>query len=665
MRSSRYIKNNLLLLLMITGYIILPVTSPAATQLDEQRSKFVQAQKALRTKNINTFRQLTEELKDYPLYPYLVQYYLSSNLWQVKDEEIKAFLNRYGDLTTAEDLRRDWLKYLASQKRWQTYVDNYTPQRDQKLQCYHLHARLQTNNHAYLLEDTRSIWLSGKSLPPQCDTAFAELYKSDLLTSETVWKRITLAMAEGNTSLAKYLSRFLDEDNKNWVSRWIATHHNPDRWTDKQKYEDLPIAREILVYGIYRLARIDAAKAISRWRELEPAYSFDKEQIDGLRKYLTIRAASEKLAGAGQMLEQIPNELVDENIFQWRLATALQNEDWKNLLNWTTGEPPDNSPYQRWLYWRARALEETGDSESAREIYQQLSKERDYYGFLSVDRLGQPYNMQHRSLPEDMEEWFKLSNKPAIVRARELHILGMHYSARREWQHAFRDMTSYQLQIAASIAANWGWHDQTILTLGRAAAYDDLVLRFPMPYQKLITSNVRKRDLDLSWVYALTRAESSFMEDAKSSTGALGLMQVMPATGRETARNLGMKDFYTSHLLRANSNIPIGTEYLRKMYNRFNNNLIVATAAYNAGPNAVSKWLPEKGCVDPEIWIELIPYRETRRYVRRILYFASIYDWRLQQEIKPVKERMAAITPGKNQLVANLTCNSKDLSASL
>lgn len=656
----------LLQVVIICFYIVAPVNSSAETSLEQQRKKFIQAQNALRTNNFKTFRKLTDELKDYPLHPYLIQYYLSSNLWKVKDEEIIEFLERYGDLTTAGDLRRDWLKYLAKQKRWQTYVENYTPQRNERLKCYHLHARLQTNNHAYLLEDTRSVWLSGKSLPPQCDAAFDLLYKSDLLTGELVWKRIELAMAEGNTSLAKYLSRFLEKEaDKTWVSRWIAVHHNPSRWTKDRNYEDIPIAREILVHGIHRLARIDINTAINRWEKLRPHYSFEKAQVDSIRRALAIRVARAKLDNAREMLEQIPNELVDGDIFHWRLSTALREGDWENLLKWTTGNPPPDSPYQRWLYWHGRALEETGDKESATRAFGQISGERDYYGFLARDRLGHSYDLGHRSLPADMEEWYKLSRRPAIIRARELHVLGMHYSARREWQHAFRDMTSYQLQIAAGIAATWGWHDQTIVTLGRAKAYDDLILRFPMPYENLITSNVKKRDLDLSWVYALTRAESSFMEDAKSPAGAMGLMQVMPATARETARNLGLEKFYSSHLLKAASNVPIGTEYLRKMYDRFNKNIIVATAAYNAGPNAVARWLPEQGCIDPEIWIEQIPYRETRRYVRRILYFASIYDWRLEQEIKPVKQRMVTVTPVRKQQVANLTCEGSNISASL
>jgi soluble lytic murein transglycosylase len=635
----------------------------SSAQMEQQRHQFMQARNALRAKQMDRFKSLTDQLRDYPLYPYLLQLYLSSNLWRAKDSELIDFLERYGDLPTANDLRRDWLRYLARHGRWQTFVDNYTSQNDETLRCYHLHARLQTQNHAYLLEDARSVWLSGKSLPPQCDTVFALLYKSDLFTEDLIWQRIRLAMAAGNTGLAKYLSGFLKGNDNQWARRWLDVHSNSVQGTQNPKFKDLPIAREILAYGIQRLVKVNIDLAISRWRELRDAYSFNSTQIDDIDRVIAINAASKKHAQAREILEQVRNSLVDEEIFHWRLATALRNKDWERLKRWTEGDPPIAEVTQRWRYWRARAYAATGNQTAAEAIHRITAQERDYYGFLAADELRLPYAMDHRSLPEDLIEWQKISVKPAIVRARELYLLGMIYSARREWRHAFHDLTSYQLQIAAGIAADWGWHDQVILTLGEANAHDDLNLRFPLPYEKLITSNAQKRQLELSWVYALTRAESIFIEDAQSSAGALGLMQVMPATGRETARILGIEKFMTSHLLEAATNVPIGTEYLRRMYERFNRNIVLATAAYNAGPGNVLKWLPENGCVEPEIWIEQIPFEETRKYVQRILYFASIYDWRLGSEIKPVRARMAVVTSDKNRLVAGLNCTGERLAA--
>ena len=654
-----------LILLTLLGTATAAAPQQPDTRLEQQRRWFVQARNALRSNKLESFRQLAAKLKDYPLYPYLVQYFLDTNLWQSKDQDINTFLQEYSDLPTAEDLRRDWLRYLARRGRWQTFLDNYTPQTDDALRCDHLQARLQTNNQAYLLEDARSMWLTGKSIPPQCDAVFAQLYISDLFTSDLVMQRVKLAMAAGNTGLARFLTGFLDGTNKKWVTLWIEIHNNPAKGTQHPVYEDTPIVREILTHGMQRLAALDIDTAIQRWRELQPAYAFERSQIDAIERAIAINAASKQHALARQVLEQVRNELVDEDIFHWRLVTALRNKDWPALLLWTSGEPPLANIRQRWLYWHARALAETGDKEAALALYKTVAGERDYYGFRATDKLGTPYNMGHHSLPEDLSEWQRISTSPATLRAHELLLLGMNQSARREWRYAFKNMTSYQMQIAASIAADWGWYDQVILTLGQAKAEDDLNLRFPLPYEQLLADNARKRNLDVSWVYALTRAESVFMEDAQSPAGAMGLMQVMPATGKETARALGMKKFFTSHLLKADINVPIGTEYLRRMYDHFNRNLILATAAYNAGPSAVNRWLPASGCMEPEIWIEQIPFEETRKYVQRILYFASIYDWRLQKDIIPVRDRMAMVTPNQQQMTASLSCTGEKLAASL
>ena len=251
---------------------------------------------------------------------------------------------------------------------------------------------------------------------------------------------------------------------------------------------------------------------------------------------------------------------------------------------------------------------------------------------------------------------------PALVRAHELLQLDMDYYARREWYTATNDMSRYQLQLAAAIAYQWGWYDRAILTLGKAEEYDDLMLRFPMPFNRQIARYAKRFKLDLAWMYALIRAESAFMEDARSPSGAMGLMQVMPETGRETAKAMGLKSFDKWDLNKSEKNIHIGATYLRKMYDRFGSNIILATAAYNAGPSNVAAWLPHKGCMEPEIWIEQIPFNETRRYVSRILYYASIYDWRMQHEVKPVRQRMALVPSKGNNKVADLSCSSATLS---
>ena len=624
---------------------------------------FVAADRALKAGDLTRFKQLTSQLHDYPLYPYLLYNYLRARLWKLKDEEIAGFLKHYGDLPMAGDIRRSWLKVLARRGHWQAYLDNYTPQRDITLRCYQLLARIKTGNDTYLLEDARTVWLSGHSQPEQCDPAFERLYKSDLMTDALVWERIGLAMDEGETGLASWLAKRLPADERVWVTRWVGAHNNPARATWKPGFEDTALARRILVHGLNRLARSDVGKAIAHWKALRQDYEFSTDQVADMQYTLAVRATQQNHPLAKKLLDDIDDSRVDEDVFGWRLRAALEDDDWKRILDWTAGTPPqDELTRGQWFYWRGRALEETGQTDAANEMYRRIAGMRDYYGFLAADRLGAAYAIDHRPLPEDLQTWQKIADSPGMVRARELYALGMTYSARREWQHAINNMTTYQMQIAAMIASNWGWYDRVIITMGKAQAFDDLVLRFPTPYEERLNRYADKRGLDLSWVFALVRAESAFMEDARSPSGALGLMQVMPATGHETAKNIGWKNLRSTDLLRADANIPIGTAYLRQMVDRFNGNLTLATAAYNAGPGSVSSWLPRTGCVEPDVWVEKIPFNETRGYVRRILYYASIYDWRLRRDIIPVSKRMAAVQPRNSRVVAELSCSKPSIS---
>ena len=629
--------------------IISPLTisqQTSAATLKEQRQQYLDAKKALKAGKLKTFTTLSENLKSYPLYAYLRYNYLRPRLHKIDDAEIKDFIHSYPDFISIDALKTSWLKQLYKQRKWQAFLDNYTPQKELKLRCQQLQARINTSNYTYLLEDTRTLWLTGKSLPPQCDTAFARLYKSELMTNELVWERIQLAMENGNFGLVNYLSKRLDKDYKYWAKQWVAMHHNPSVGTKNPQYPDTAITREILLYGIKRLARQNISRSLSNWQPLQENYNFIPVEIDDVNLVITVRAAKNKHPKAAELLDNLNPALDSDEIFHWRLRTALKNKDWQRLYRWTKDKPPEiESVKYRWIYWRARALEKIGDIEKANESYASIADQRDYYGFLAADRIGAEYKMNHYPLPEDLETKNKIAHMPGIRRARELFVLYGDYRARREWQHALRSMTNYQKQIAAQLASEWGWYDRAIFTMAAAHAYDDLELRFPITYRDEIEKYATKRNLDTGWIFALMRSESAFMEKVRSPAGALGLMQIMPATGRLTARKIGMNKFRTSDLLVAKKNIAIGTAYMKQMQDKFNGNHILATAAYNAGPGRSVKWSPKKGCKEPDIWVEQIPFNETRAYVKRVIFYASIYDWRLGQQIIPLKQRMNAIYP--------------------
>ncbi|HEY7841826.1 MAG TPA: transglycosylase SLT domain-containing protein [Gammaproteobacteria bacterium] len=645
-----------LLLVSLLGAAPAPAATVDGEILVEQRQQFREARSFLASGSLKAYRILEEQLRDYPLYPYLLHDYYRPRLAKLKEEEIGGFLERYGDLPMADDLRRAWLRLLAQRGHWEKYLEYYTPQPDTVLKCYQLLARIRTGRDAFLLEDARTLWLSGESQPPQCDSAFERLGNSDLMTVELVWQRFGLAMERGNTALADVLRRRLPETDGVWAGRWIAMHNNPAKALRDQRYEDSAIARTILLHGMNRLVRQNLDQAIARWDVLRSAFGFSAAERAGIDRALALRAVTTRSGRARELLDAMDNAFVDEEILQSRLRAALGELDWQSLLRWTEGKvPADEATRGQWLYWRGRALEAQGDPR-ATATYALAAKERNYYGFLAADRAALPYALNHNPLPEDLEAWQRISELPAVVRARELYLLGMTPSAWREWNHALRSMTTYQMQIAAMVAASWGWHYCVIRTMGLARAYDDLILRFPVTYEEPLRQYADKRSLDLAWVYALVHAESAFREDARSPAGALGLMQVMPMTGKETASRIGLRAFTPEKLKRADVNVPIGTAYMRQMLDHFRGNMVLATAAYNAGPGNVGRWLPRSDCVEPDVWVERIPITETRKYVQRILYYSSIYDWRLRRDVQPLRQRMAAVHPPSQAVAARDAC---------
>ncbi len=647
--------------LLASGY---SVAASAGTEW--QRDNYKDAVTALKRGKLEKFQQISSGLTDYSLYPYLRYKFISKRLSRVQPIEVEHFFKNYSDLPDANKLRKRWLKFLASQKRWQEFLNYYTLQSDPQLQCLQLQARINTNNTSYLLEDIRSQWLTGHSLPDECNPAFKMLYQSHLMDDDLLWQRIRLSMEEGKTSLAAYLARQLSPELKIWQQRWSAMHQNPARGTLKPVFEDNVYAREILIHGLNRLARSNINQAIKHWNNLQDQYDFEPQQIAHLQRTLAIRAVKKQHPSSLDLLDQVEASLVDDEVFYWRLRAALKDKNWPQLMKWLDGFPEDEDLRIPWWYWRGRALEATGDEKAARYVFQKIARERDYYGFLAADRLGIEYQMNHYPLPDNPTAREEFLKTPAIQRAQELRIIGFPYQARREWQHALNRMTKYQMQIAAIVAREFGWHDRVIFTLGKAKMYDDLVLRFPLQYKQELEKHASKRQLDLGWVYGLVRSESAFVENARSPAGALGLMQVMPATGKDTARRMGWKKFNSKMLLQADKNIPIGSTYLKQLLDRFNGNMILATAAYNAGPHRVNQWLPKNGCIDPDMWVEQIPFNETRKYVKRVLSYASIYDWRLEQGIVPLKDRMAAVFPKKKDtMVSALACSAQALSMQL
>ena len=636
--------------------LLLAVSSPAVADdgdpLAEKRRQFVEAWQALSRGNRSRAAELVAGLEDYPLYIYYRHHDLSRNLHRASSEDVREFLAAYDGSLLATRLRRDWLKRLARSRRHDDLIRDYRPQSDTKLVCAHLTARIETGALEGVTADALRLWLVGESQPDECDRAFAFLEETGALDDPVRWRRIRLALSNNKPGLARYLARSLSDPGlRAAAEQWLAVHANPARALKQPFFdEDNPLTREIVVHGMRRLARTNVDAARAAWSRYESEFEFTEPDRGRVARILAVAAARQDHADRIALLDAVPADYVDDTVERYRIREGIKTGSWPELARWTDFEPVGTTNELRWRYWHARALEETERGDAAALVFRDLAKHRDYYGFLSADRIGLEYSMNdHRVSPTEIEI-ADVSGRAGVTRAREFFHIDMPFKARREWSFETDRMSKRELEVAAWVVNRWGWHDRAIFALGKAQSYDDLEIRFPVLHEQLVRSYAEKRELEPAVIYSIIRTESAFMDDARSSAGALGLMQVMPATGRETARRIGASLPTARGLLEPRKNVMIGSAYLKQVLNRFRGSFSMAAAAYNAGPHRVRAWLPESGCVPADIWVDTIPFTETRRYVRRASFYATVYQWRLGDEIERINTRLTSVDPkGKTQ----------------
>lgn len=593
----------------------------------QQRWEFKQAYQALLEKDDRLFNQYSAKLDiaSYPIAHYLHYLYLKEHL--EKTDAIQTFLKHNQNSPLEKTLRQAWLIYLAQQKDWQTFLSVYTPQTETILQCYYLQAQLETKkSSSTAIEAAKTLWLVGKSQPDECDGLFTHLYKNALITDDLRWQRAHLALQNGELGLASFLAKSFPQDKQQLIAQWRDLHENPATALEKfSPPDEIALATEMLQYGLKRLAREDAAQAFVQLEHYQKQYQLTEGEAGATTfRYLALRAASQQLPKAEQWLKAVDKTVIDEDVQQARLQFALTQGNWQTVLAMTEQMTTDDL---KWRYWRARALEETQQVEKAREIFMPLAQERHYYGFAAAERLQQPYHFGINTIKASKKALSQLLTKPEIIRARELYLVGLTGFARAEWQVVLNLLSEEELKVAAVLAHQWGWYDRAIVTVTKAKAFDDLVLRFPTPFYDTVLAQATAKKLDVAWVYAVMRQESAFQVDARSVSNALGLMQLLPSTAKEVADKLGVTFNSEADILKPELNIRLGTSYLRYLLDRFDNNRLLATAGYNAGPSRAKQWASERACLPTDVWIELIPFNQTRDYVQRVMSYAPIFTF--------------------------------------
>ena len=624
--------------------------SPVQASVEAQRQLYLQAERALQKGNLSQFETLRKQLGSYPLVPYLELRQLQRRLGKAKHQEVRDFLQQNNGTPVADILRRQWLDRLAKRKHWKSYLAFYTEQSSVRRQCDRLRALVETGRQAEAWPEVQKIWLHGKSRPTACDPVFKAWEDAGNLTQELSWERIELALEAGEWRLARYLGKKLGNNDAVWLQRWIRIHRNPRTVLRHQDYaKPHPYREKMLAHGARRMARFDGLEALELWEEIKDRYPFPDSLRYQAERRIALAVERSPEDRAYTFVLGLDPDKDDARLFTARLRAALVRKDWEQITADLPNWPAEERNSERWRYWQARALEAGGTAQDSQPLFEPLARERSYYGFLAADRIGAPYHLAHNDTPVSDAQRDEMRRQPGIQRALELHALQRDTEARREWHYATRNASKQQLKAAAIVAEQAGWHDRAIFTLARTEFWDDLELRFPLRHRELVEAQAEQHQLDMSWIFAVIRQESAFMRDARSHAGAMGLMQLMPATARYVAKKqLKQKPPKKSALLEADTNIGLGSAYLRQLLDRLEGSPVLATAAYNAGPHRVDKWLPPQD-LDADMWVELVPFNETRRYVRSVMYYMVIYEKRLGLEPKRLSERMTPVSavPGK------------------
>ncbi|RRJ84648.1 transglycosylase SLT domain-containing protein [Aestuariirhabdus litorea] len=599
-------------------------------QYDQERKLYAQALNALAKGEIGHYHRLRKQLTQYPLYPYLLHRDLMRRLYTLPNEEIAAFIRRYPELPITRKLHQRWLEKLAEGRHWATFEANYEATvSNASIKCFLYRAALSRGDTARAWAGAKALWVTGQSRPDSCDPLFMAWHQSGEMTTELVWDRITLAYEQRNARLGRYLIRYLPEDEQALGQLFRSVYRRPEQLSDTRRFS--PSGErfgDIIYIGLHRLAYREPLQALELWNQYQQQRRFDPDRqrtLDGrISLYLLKQFNGQQLP----WVEQVTHSGEHPSLVEWRIRLALREQDWGGVLDWIGLLPIEAAQHPRWQYWKIRAqemLEPLPAPGYFMQEYQQQAKKRGYYGFLAATRIGDNYSITDLPATTETPLLSAVSALPAIQRAYELYLLRDLPAARREWRYLSEQLSQTELIAAARIANDWQWFNQAIRSAISAQQWDDLELRFPLAFKENILRQSERNNLDSSWVFAVARQESAFMEDARSSAGALGLLQLMPSTARQVARQAKFTYHGKRDLLNPETNIQLGSRYLAQLLEQFGGNRVLATAAYNAGPSRVRQWLANTGTLPFDIWIETIPFEETRQYVQNVLSFSLIY----------------------------------------
>jgi soluble lytic murein transglycosylase len=610
---------------------------PAARAQDAlatTRKQFVDAYAAVQPGPQHPVQPGDDAIGEYPLYPYLQAARLQKALAAAAtgdspaDAETRDFLAQHAGEAVASPVRRDWLASLGRRELWAGYLAAAPePLADPALNCLWLTARIETGRTTDLAPLVIKQWLSADQLPGECERPFTWLRGEGALTEALIEQRVRMSLAKGNARFARMIARDLPAPQAAPLLQWAALLEQPRREIDAlMASRTAKVEPAALLAGWTRLVTVDFDYARTRFAAFTKARGLDHEAASPYALALALRLSWNRHADAPAFFARVRDADFDDVGREWHARAALWSGNWREVTATVAAMPPALGQTPRWRYWAARAAAATGDADAAHRLYVSILSADNYYSAMAAAHLEQAFTPNPAPVPADEAELGRIAALPPFVRARELLLAGMRTEALMEWQHGVRNLPSASQPQVVHLGMRWRWYDVSIATATQQRIFDDYSLLYPRPYDADVSTAVASSGLPTELVYGVLRQESLYRPDAISSAGAVGLLQMLPETARRTARRAQHPVPRPSDLLNPAINVRLGAAHLKELIDQFGGQVPLALAGYNAGPGAALRWLPEQP-MDTDVWIENIPFNETRTYVQRILWHTVVFSW--------------------------------------
>jgi soluble lytic murein transglycosylase len=607
---------------------------------------FLAAQEAFHAGDAIKLERFAQRLKTSPLEVYASYYQLRLGLENAAPLVVKSFLSRPEDTPIIDRLRGEWLKLLGKKQQWELFDAEYPRlvNDEAELACYAIQSRRRNQEQAALLE-ARGLWFNGKEQPESCLVLFEAALSAGVISEQDVLRRLRLALEANNVSLAQKLAERLEGKYSGLSADLKTASADVERYLEKLAPRDINDSQRIVaLFALHRLAKQSPELAAARWAGMSAYFSEDDQQY--FYGWLGYEAARNQHARALEWFREAANIQLNERQLAWRVRAALRAQDWAEALASINAMNAQQQHEAAWLYWKARALQELGKPVEARNLFVMLSGELNFYGQLAGDELSSSPVLSEtvQTYKPDQQAIEAILELPGIRRTLALYRVESYNDALEEWRWVLRNLNDRELLTAAEIARRNKMYDRAIGAADRTVSVHDFSLRYLAPYRDALQTHIREHGLEEAWVYGLMRQESRFAHSAKSDAGAAGLMQIMPETARWLAGKLGLKSYRNKLINQLDTNLRLGTYYMKTILTQFGDNPVLATAAYNAGPQRADQWRGNRP-LEGAIYAETIPFEETREYVKKVMSNTVYYARQFNAPSHPLKQRMGVVAP--------------------